>query len=523
MHARRVQKSRTVHAFSILEVLLDFLGCRPPSHPLLSPPPQGGRNASSIAGAQCRRTVTGKLAGREKFQPQNRLVVSLALAALVALAPGIRHAATAGEPTHGLSSFGELKYGPDFKHFDYVNPNAPKGGRISMIGTEGRITFDSFNYFITKGDSAQGLLEVYDTLMVRAFDEPDAVYGLVARSATVAEDGLSVTFDLRPEAKFADGKPVTSEDVVFSFNAFKTKSDPRYRLALRDVVSAQALESHKVKYTFKGNSVRDLPLIVAAVLPVLPKHFYDNQPFDQTFLDPKPLGSGPYAVTKFRQGQFVTYRRRDDYWAKDLPVNVGRFNFDELRYEYFKDRTTELEGLKSGEFDLREEFTSRDWATAYDIPQVKSGRLQRLTFPDERPGGAQGFFINMRRDKFKDSRVREALDLAFDFEWTNKHLFYGLYKRTTSFFENSDLKADPGPPPPDELALLEPYRDQLPATVFQGAYVPPESNASGQDRNNLRKADKLLRAAGWATKGRARVNANGGAVQVGVSHLLKKL
>jgi len=413
----------------------------------------------------------------------------LALAALlVAAAPVL------AEPRHGLSAFGDLKYPAGFSHFDYVNPDAPKGGRLSMIGTAGRITFDSFNNFILKGDPAQGLGLLFDSLMTRAFDESDAIYGLVASSAEVAPDGKSVVFHMRPEAKFADGSPVTAEDAVFSFETLKEKGHPSLALPLRDVTKAEALDPHTVRYTFEGDLTRDLPLIVAT-LPLLSKAYYTEHPFKQTSLD-RPLGSGPYKIAAFKPGTYVTYKRRPDYWAKDLNVNRGRFNFDELRYEYYRDRTLELEGLLSGIFDLREEFTSVNWATSYNVPAVKDGRLIRLTLPDDSPSGAQGFFINTRLDKFKDPRVREALGLAFDFEWSNKNLFFGLYDRTHSFFQNSDMMAV-GPPSAEELKLLGPFRDRLPQEVFGKPYLPPVTDATGRNRENLRRAKELLNAAGF--------------------------
>ncbi|MEQ1710861.1 MAG: extracellular solute-binding protein, partial [Hyphomicrobium sp.] len=383
------------------------------------------------------------------------------------------------EPKHGLSVFGDLKYSADFTHFGYVNPAAPKGGRMSMIGSAGRITYDSFNNFILKGDPAQGLDYLFDSLMVRAHDEPDAVYGLVAEDADVSADGRAVTFHLRPEAKFADGSPVTADDAVFSFDTLKKDGHPSISLSLRDVERAEAIDAHTVRYTFTGDLIRDLPMTVA-VLPLLSKAYYTAKPFSETSLDP-PLGSGPYRIADHRPGTFVTYKRRADYWAKDLAVNRGRFNFDELRYEYFRDRNVELENLFNGTFDFREEFTSLHWATGYDKPPVKDGRIVRLTLPDNSPSGAQGFFINTRRDKFKDWRVRKALDLAFDFEWSNKNLFYGLYTRTGSFFENSEMKAK-GPPSPEELKLLEPHRAKLPDAVFGEPYSPPVTDGSGSDR-----------------------------------------
>ena len=398
------------------------------------------------------------------------------------------------EPSHGLSIFGELKYPADFTHFAYANPQAPKGGTMSMIGTSGLNTFDSFNAFLLKGDPAQGLSLLFDTLMVRAADEPDAVYGLVARSADVAPDKMSVTFQLRPEARFSDGSPVTAADVAYSFAALKSEGHPGYRIVLRDVVAVDEVDPHTVRYRFKGTRVRDLPIVVAG-LPILSKAYYATHKFAVTSLEP-PLGSGPYAIDKFKQGAFVQFKRRTDYWAHDLNVNHGRFNLDKLRFIYFRDRTAELEALKAGTFDLREEFTSRDWAMAYKGRQVKSGKLKLLTLPDERPSGAQGFFINMRRAKFADIRVRKALDLAFDFEWTNKNLFFSLYKRTASFFENSKMKAT-GRPSAAELVLLEPHRANLPAAVFGEVYTSPVTSGSGHNRKFLQRSLELLKEAGW--------------------------
>ncbi len=412
---------------------------------------------------------------------------------------------------HGLSAFGELKYPPDFQHFEYVRPDAPKGGRMALVGPAALISFDSFNPFILRGDSEQGLGLLFDSLMVRALDEPDAVYGLVARSAEVSADRASVTFEMRPEARFSDGSEVTAEDVVFSFDTLKSKGHPVYRISLRDVVKAEALDTHRVRYSFQGNNLRDLPLIVAA-LPILSKAYYSTRNFDETTLEP-PLGSGPYLISNFKQGTFATYKRRTDYWAKDLPVNRGRYNFDEIRYEYFRDRTAQLESLKAGSYDLREEFTARDWATAYDIPQVRSGRMVLLDMPDDSPSGAQGFFINTRRAKFSDPRVRKALDFAFDYEWTNKNIFFGLYKRTNSYFENSDMKAI-GRPSPEELALLEPFRDQLPAEVFDEPVTSPVSDGSGADRRLLRQAAQLLGEAGWELKNGRRVDKTGAPLEV---------
>ncbi len=400
----------------------------------------------------------------------------------------------AAEPRHGLSTFGELKYKADFKHFDYVNPVAPKGGRITLVGNLAIRSFDSFNSFILRGDKAIGLGMLFDTLMERATDEPDSMYGLVAETADLAADRMSITFKLRPIAKFSDGTQITADDVVFTFEALKTKGHPSYAIVMRDVVKAEALDKHTVKFSFQGELVRDLPTIVAG-LPVLSKAYFEKEKFEETTLKP-PLGSGPYAITDFKPSTFITYKKRADYWAKDLPISRGRYNFDEIRYEYYRDRAVELESLKAGGFDLREEFTARDWTTAYDIPAVKDGRLLKITLPDSNPSGAQGFFPNARREKFKDPRVRKALSYAFDFEWMNKNLFFDLYSRTESYFENSDMKAT-GKPSPAELALLEPFRAKLSPDVFEEAYRPPVSDGSGSDRKLLREALRLFGEAGW--------------------------
>lgn len=433
-----------------------------------------------------------------------RLQVVRALALAVCLATASSGANA--EEVHGLSAFGELKYPRDFANFEYVNPAAPKGGKISLVGSGGVITFDTFNAYILKGDKAQGLDLLFDSLMVRAADEPDAVYGLVASSAEVAPDRKSVVFKLRPEARFSDGTQITTADLVFTFDSLKQKGDPRIRQVIADVAAAEAIDATTIRYHFTGDLVRDLPMIVAG-LPILSKAYYATRNFEETSLE-APLGSGPYLVSDFKQGTFVAYKRRADYWARDLPVNRGRYNFDEVRFEYFRDRTIALEALKGGQFDFREEFTARNWATSYDIPAVREGRLLRVTLPDERPSGAQGFFINTRLPKFKDARVRQALGAAFNYEWTNKNIFFGLYTRSHSMFENSNMKAT-GVPSPEELALLEPYRAKLPPEVFETAYVPPQSDGAETDRRALSTASRLLDAAGWTVKDGKRVNSKG--------------
>ncbi len=410
------------------------------------------------------------------------------------------------EPRHGISAFGELALAEGFEHLPYVNPDAPKGGRITTLGTEGRITFDSLNGYILKGVPAQQLSLLFDTLMVRNQNEPDAVYGLVAKTADVAPDKMAVTFAMDEAAVFSDGSKLTAEDVCASFTLLKDKGHPSYQISLGDVETCTIDAPYQATYKFKGSNVRDLPAIVAQ-LPIFSKAFYDANEFDKTTLTP-PLGSGPYKVKQLGQGQFITYERREDYWAKNKPVNRGRYNFDEIKLLYFRDRTTELEAIKAGNLDLREEFTSKSWATEYDIPAVKEGRLIKETLPDERASGAQGFFLNMRRAKFSDIRVRKALDLAFDFEWTNKNLFFNAYRRTGSFFENSALRAA-AEPSAEELTLLAPLKDRLPPAAFETVYEPPVTNGSGQDRKLLRKAANLLSEAGWEVKDGTRINADG--------------
>ena len=424
------------------------------------------------------------------------------LAVLCATAPD----AGAAERRHGLSAFGDLKYPANFQHFDYVNPAAPKGGRLATMPTSSINTFNEFNGFILRGDPAEGLGMLFDSLMIRAQDEPDAVYGLLAESAELADDRMSVTFYLRPEAKFRDGTPVTADDVVFTFDKLKKDGHPNIQRNLKDVTSATAIDARTVKYQFQGESVRDLPVVVAT-LPVFSKAYYTANDFLKESLDP-PLGSGAYQISDFRQGTYVTYKRRPDYWAANLPVNRGRYNFDEIRFEYYRDRAVGLEAFKAKAYDLREEFTSKSWATEYDFPAVRSGQVVRLTLPDGRPSGAQGMFINTRREKLADPRVRQALDYAFDFEWTNKTLFFGMYTRTASYFENSDLKAE-GLPSPDELKLLEPFKDRLPPEVFGEAYKPPVTDASGRYRPSIRAASKLLDDAGWKLESGVRKNAKG--------------
>jgi microcin C transport system substrate-binding protein len=401
--------------------------------------------------------------------------------------------------THGLSAFGDLAYPPNFAHFRYVNPNAPKGGAFSQIGpdrlyNQNFLTFNSLNTFILKGDAAQGMELTFASLMARSGDEPDAMYGLVAEKVRRSADGLIYQFLIRAGAKFHDGSPLTAHDVAFSLNILKEKGHPLISQSLRDFGGAKADDDARVTVSFAPKRGRDVPLLVAG-LPIFSRAYYTGRPFDESTLD-IPLGSGPYKVGRFEPGRYIEYQRVKDWWGADLPVARGQNNFDTLRFEYYRDRDVGFEGFSAQSYLFREEFTSRFWATRYEFPAVKDGRVQRDEIPDDTPSGAQGWFINTRRRRFADPRVREAFNNAFDFEWTNKTVMYGSYKRTISVFQNSDMMAS-GMPSADEVALLEPFRAQLPAEVFGEPYTPPVSDGSGQDRTLLRKAAALLGDAGY--------------------------
>lgn len=404
-----------------------------------------------------------------------------------------------GAEGHGLSIFGDLKYGPDFKRFDYVNPDAPKGGEFSLqitsaSGNQNFTTFDTLNIYAQRGNGAAGMGLIYDSLMAGSLDEPDSLYGLVAKGVRRSGDGLRYRFKLRPEARFHDGSRLTAEDVVFSLETLKSsKAHAIYRIALDKVLGAEAIAPDEVEIRFAPGRSRELPL-VAAGLPIFSKVYYATRDFDAGTLE-SPLGSAGYKVDKIDVGRSITFRRVADYWAKDLPVSVGQGNFETVRYEYFRDREAAFQAFTAGAFTFREEFTSITWATRYDFPAIKDGRVKRETSIDGRPSGTQGWFMNTRRPQFRDPRVREAMALALDFEWVNRNLMYGLLKRTTSYFENSPMKAE-GKPSPEELALLEPFRGKVPDEVFGEPWTPPVSDGTGQDRNILRRASQLLAAAG---------------------------
>ena len=412
---------------------------------------------------------------------------------------------------HGISAFGDLKYPPAFKHLEYVNPNAPKGGAFSQVAptrifNQGLLTFNSLNSFILRGDAAQGMEFTFAGLMARAEDEPDAMYGLAARAVQISPDRLTYRFLMRPGITFHDGSPLTARDVVFSLQLLKEKGHPIIQHLLHDFVGAQAHDDTTVVASLASGHARDLPMFVAW-LPIFSQRFYSQHPFEETTLEP-PLGSGPYKVARFEAGHFIEYERVKNWWGAELPIVRGQNNFDTVRYEYFRDRDAAFEGFTSKGYLFREELVSRVWATRYDFPALRDGRVKRDVVPDHTADAAQGWYFNLRRDKFKDRRVREAFVDAFDFEWCNATIMYGAYQRTQSYFEKSDMKAV-GRPGPDEMAILEPFRGKVSDEVFGEAFVPPVSDGSGQDRALLRKASTLLQDAGYVIKDGKRTTPQG--------------
>ena len=421
-----------------------------------------------------------------------------------------------------MSSFGDLKYPADFSHFDYADPKAPKGGVFSQIGAtrmfnQNFLTFNSLNSYILRGDAALGMELTFTSLMVRASDEPDAIYGLAARAVRISPDGQTYRFLMRPEAKFHDGARMTAHDAAFSLNLLKEKGHPIITQLLRDFIGAEAADDATVVLRFKPERARDVPLF-AAGLPVFSRAYYTARPFEETTLD-VPLGGGPYKVGRFEAGRYIEYQRQKDWWGAELPVSRGHYNFDAVRFEYYRDRDVAFEGFTGRSYLFREEFTSRIWATRYDFPAIKDQRVKREVIADDTPSGAQGWFLNTRRPKFKHPKLREALVFAFDFEWTNKHIMYGSYDRTHSVFQNSEMMAN-GKPSPEELALLEPFRGKVSDEVFGEPFVPPVSDGSGSDRVLLRRGGQLLTEAGYVIKDGKRVGPGG--ERLGIEFLIEE-
>jgi microcin C transport system substrate-binding protein len=418
-------------------------------------------------------------------------------------APATAGAAEAPSRTYGVSLMGAPSLPADFKYFPYVNPDAPKGGEVAVSNVG---TFDSFNPFIVRGTAAVDSFRVWDTLLMPNADEAQTAYGLLANVIEVPADKMGVAFELRPEAKFNDGTPVTAEDVAWTFETLREKGRPFYRQYYGDIASVTVEGPRRVVFHFKSALNRELPLILGE-MAVMPKHWWAGREFDKPLTDP-PLGSGPYRVGHFEFGRSLTMERVPDVWSKDLPVMRGLFNVDRRRSEYFRDATVEREAFKAGQIDFRIENVAKEWATAYDFPAVQNGLVKKELLPHHLPTGMQGYGMNTRRPLFKDVRVRHALAMVFDFEWENANLFYGAYTRTHSYFSNSEL-ASSGIPEGAELALLDKYRGQLPADLFTKPFELPVTDGSGNNRDASRGALALLEQAGWKVQDRKLVDAEG--------------
>ena len=437
---------------------------------------------------------------------RNLMQGAAALAAAATLPAGAEEA-----EVHGLSSFGDLALPPDFKALAYVNPNAPKGGKLSLqiTGTTGNQnfeTFDTLNIFSKKGDGAAGMGATFDTLMSGNGDEPGSVYGLLAKSVKVSADKLQYRFRLRPEAKFSDGSKVTAADVAFSLTTLKEKAHPVFSILLREMASATAESDEIALVSFEPGRSRDAHLIVVE-MPIFSQAWWKGRDFEASTLE-APLGSGPYKVSRFEQGRYIEFARDPNYWGRDLPINLGQNNFDTLRYEYYRERQVAFEAFKAGAINYHEEFTSRTWATGYDFPALNEGRVIKEVLHTGAASQMQAWYFNLRRPVFKDPRVREAIGLCFDFEWTNRQVMYSSYKRVTSRFQNTAMEAK-GPPSSEELKLLEPWRGKVPDEVFGEPWLPPVSDGSGSDRALLKRAFDLLLAAGCKRDGAQLLLPNG--------------
>jgi microcin C transport system substrate-binding protein len=416
----------------------------------------------------------------------------------------------------GLSIFGELKYPKDFKQFEFINAGAPKGGRMNFqppnwTNNQSPETFDTLNAYVLKGNAPPRMELCFDSLMTAAGDEPDAMYGLVAETVDVSADANVFTFHLRPAARFHDGSPLTAEDVAFSLMLLREKGHPNIAELIREMVKAEAKDAQTAVITLSGKQNRNTILTIAG-LPIFSKAYYASHDFEASTLDP-PLSSGAYKVGNVSPGRFIEYQRVPDYWGKDLPVNVGTGNFDVIRIDFYRERQAAFEAFKKGEITFREEFTSITWAQDYNFPAVTEGKVKKTEIPGEHNASFQGWFFNTRRAKFRDPRTRLAIALAFDFEWTNRNLFFGSYQRLASYFEKSDFAAT-GKPSPEEMKLLEPFRAELPPEIFDDPYVPPKSDGSGHDRRLLRQATELLAAAGWQSMGDTLVDEEGAPFEI---------
>ena len=409
--------------------------------------------------------------------------------------------------THALTLYGDPKYPADFTHFDYVNPDAPKAGqiRLAAIGT-----YDNLNPFILKGVAAAGSHLLYNRLCTKSKDEPFTEYGQLAQSMQMPSDRSWVIFELHPEARWHDGVPVSAADVIFSFKTLTTQGIPFFRTFYADVDTVFAIDERRVKFQFQEGTNREMPLIVGQ-LRILPAHYWQDRDFGATTLE-APLGSGPYKIADFEPGRSITYERVEEYWGRDIPVHKGRHNFAVIRYEYYRDRNVAIEAFKAGEYDYRSLGNSKEWATDYEsFAPIAEGRMVKEVIPHQLIRGMSGFAFNTRREKFKDRRVRRALAYAYDFEWTNKQLFYGLFDRSRSYWGNAAL-GSAGLPVGRELEILEEYRGRIPEEVFTAEYIPPTTDGSGQNRTNLRSAKKLLAEAGWSVVDGALTHAETGEV-----------
>lgn len=460
-----------------------------------------------------------QIRGRFRFSRREFIKTSAGSAAL--LFAGLPKWSLASNPTgkklHGLSAFGDLKYPADYTHFEYAALDAPKGGKFSFAPSNWAFnqnvqTFNTLNSFILKGEAPPRMEACYDFLMGASLDEPDSIYCTLSKSVEISEDRNTYTFELRPEARFHDGSPVTAHDVAFSYDLLKEKGHPQIAVDLRNMVSATALADDVFELRLNGKQSDRAILSLATIIPIFSKAFYEKLPFEEHVME-LPMGSGEYKVGNLNPGLFIEYDKVENYWAKDLPFSRGFSHFDTLRIDFFRERQAGFEAFKKGDIKWRQEFTSKTWATEYNFPAVKEGKVVQLEIPGEKVPSLQGWAVNTRKGKFADPRTRQAIGMVFDFKWTNEKLFYGAYQRSNSLFEESNFAAN-GKPTAGELALLEPYRNELPKVVFEDAVRQFESNGSGNDSRALRGAVKLLREAGWKREGNSYVDANGNRLEI---------